>query len=292
MLTKAILMMFLVVSVVGCSQPKVTIAAKVAELNNQQSQKQVCFPESELMSAGIVAGQKISQANPDSKKVVMLISDNELCTASAITPQVLITAAHCIAGPESKSYAIPYSAMSCESGFDLRVNRIQVDKFIVHPEFKTVDADTAATKSAVQNDIALVILKDRLPSDYKPYKIASVSAFNKDQAITFYGYGDVNYNQSGAGILRKTQLPGSAVQFDIANKKIIVDQTSGTGVCSGDSGGPGLISVDGQFQILGINSYVGTKSKDSSKLCNGQAYLTLVAPYVSWMSSVLKQNNF
>ena len=49
-----------------------------------------CYPESELLVSGIVGGSIVTKSDTDSKNVVMIISGNQLCTATALTKNVLL----------------------------------------------------------------------------------------------------------------------------------------------------------------------------------------------------------
>lgn len=254
--------------------------AKTAELRTR-----TCAPEKELLAAGIIGGTRVYEGDTDVKNVMMLYSSGELCTATAITPRVLLTAAHCVNGPAVKAWIGLHSSLSCESGFDSRYNTASVKEFITHPEYRNLsDHDESL------NDIALVFLNEALPLDYSIYRIAHFNQVTVKNSLYFWGYGDTDYKKGGAGILRKTVFQNKDFKIFSDQRKIKVDQSQGHGICQGDSGGPALVKIENELQILGINSYVETSgAKDT--LCTNKAYLTLVESYIPWIAQVLKNHN-
>ena len=72
-------------------------------------------------------------------------------------------------------------------------------------------------------------------------------------------------------------------EIDHSVQEVRIDQTYGRGVCSGDSGGPGLVYLDGEYQILGVNSYVsGSRGSD---YCMNEGNLALADHYLSWIEN-------
>jgi secreted trypsin-like serine protease len=260
----------------------VVSALIVAGCGSKDSDKQIpiapqsCVPESKLLSSGIVGGTKVTQGDPDSKKVMMLYNDGELCTASALTKHILITAAHCVQKSAAKSWVAFHESLSCESGFKVENNAVPVVEFVVHPDYKKIG-------EANPNDLALIILRDAIPVGYQTYGIADPDDLTANSTLYFYGYGDVNYKQGGAGILRKTQVSRQNYSIESEQNLVSVDQTIGHGVCNGDSGGPSLVNINGEMKLLGVNSYVGGPSEAS--LCDGKGYLTLVNSFKTWIQT-------
>ncbi len=261
---------------------------KVVDLPPDRNKNATCFPESTF--TGIVGGQRVNPNDIDSKKVMMLniVKDDGLsiCTAAAIAPNVLLTAGHCVTGPAEKAFVTLYTSLSCESGFDARVNAVKVSEFVVNEKFNLQMSEDHVEN--VEGDLALIFLKETLPAGYPIYKIAQPEHLSVAEPIYFYGYGSTRYGNdpkhaNGATILRKTQLPGSAVTLDVISKKVRIDQSNGTGICTGDSGGPGLTKIDGELEILGVNSYIdGTGQVEK---CGGKSVLVLADSYRSWIES-------
>ena len=240
--------------------------------------KRTCVPESELLAGGIVGGQVVEQTNDDSKTVMMLVSNGQMCTAVAIGKRIILTAAHCIAGNKMNTFVSFYSSVSCESGYNKNLYTQGISEAFVHPEY-----DAALVPEKMVGDVAIVVLENDIPSGYIIYKIADPDKIHPASDMYFYGYGKTGSNAGGAGILRKTIIPSSKFEIDLNSKKIKVNQSTGTGICQGDSGGPAFVnSVDGERQILGINSYVMGPEND---ICSNFSYQTLVNSYREWIVS-------
>jgi secreted trypsin-like serine protease len=243
----------------------------------------ICIPESELLSMGIIGGERVNQEDYDSKLVVMLISgEGRLCTASAIAPNVLVTAAHCVR-PDETVNAVFYSSLSCEAGFKRLENSVVAREVIINEAYKADLPEDQADKNT--GDIALVVLKNNVPEGYPVYKIMDPQNITNGMDMWLYGYGRSDSAGGGAGILRKTKLSGNDYRVNMETKKVQIDQSHGSGICKGDSGGPALVEFAGQLQILGVHSYVNGPNSD---ICGDQAFDTLVFSYKDWINEKLK----
>ena len=242
---------------------------------NQKKVAGVCEKEADLMAAGIVHGDVVNKGDPDDKNVVMILSANTICTAAPITDGVLVTAAHCVTGDPAGMVAVFYPSLSCESGFDITKYSIRISKIARHSGY-----DLSVPVDQRTDDIALVFLKSSIPAGYPIYQIADPEKVDLQAPMWLYGYGIVGEKRGGRGILRKTFVEMSRVTVDPVQKKIRVDQHDSTGFCMGDSGGPGLVTINSKLQILGVNSYVNGVNGD---ICNNLGFQTLVHPYLDWI---------
>ena len=136
-------------------------------------------------------------------------------------------------------------------------------------------------------DLALVLLSNRINSGYPIYpifdrKVKSTSDFNSD--LYLFGYGVIKYEKSktvrksSAGILRHTIVDFD--QLSLEESSVKIRNNGKQGICSGDSGGSGLILMNGQYQILAINSYGNGTTNDK---CADEGSLVLVEPYMDWL---------
>ncbi len=240
--------------------------------------KRTCVPESELLAGGIVGGQIVEQADADSKMVMMLVSNGQMCTAVAIGKKIILTAAHCIAGNKTNTFVSFYSSVSCESGFNKNLYTQGISETFINSNY-----NPDSTPENMTGDLALVVLENDIPEGYTIYKIADPEKIHPASEMYLYGYGKTGSNAGGAGMLRKTILSSSLFDINLIANKIKVNQAGGNGICQGDSGGPSFVNnVDGEKQILGINSYVMGPEND---ICSKFSYQTLVNSYRDWIVS-------
>ncbi|HWU44330.1 MAG TPA: trypsin-like serine protease, partial [Bdellovibrio sp.] len=196
-----------------------------------------------------------------------------LCTASILSEDVVITAAHCVSGhPNNMELSFgPRSA-----GHDLR---------------RVVDVAVAApwarhSREAYDNgDIALVKFAGGLPPGFKPATLMKSSQRLSDgQTVTLAGFGTSSGEGTGAGRLRLVDV--KIAKADYSKTEVAVDQTKGHGACHGDSGGPAFVQ-DGKKDLLlwGVTS---RGIDDPHDHCAGEAVYTRIQPYAPWIDKVVQ----
>ncbi len=206
-----------------------------------------------------------------------------LCTGTALSARVVLTAAHCFYGVSNAQ------TITIEDIRPSGTVRYRADKFVVHPESYQPPAGAdldQLSQTAIDPgvDIALVITKTEMPAPYA--KVADVP-MSTTEALNILGYGDTNANGD---------LPG-AVQLAPAYLSALFDQTtskntysksviqtrppsSGAIACQGDSGGPLVVAAQGFSALVGVTSGV-------NKLGCGQATradFTRIVTFSSWIN--------
>lgn len=225
------------------------------------------------------------------------------CGASLISPNFLLTAAHCIPRQGRPEVALlgTSSLASMNPGVVVRIK-----EFYPHPDYKA---------SRSYNDIALIELERKLEKepDVNPICIRNeVEDLPVDVILTAEGFGIVDVDKQ----LRSPQLMKvnlTTVAIDKCNETfatnnlltnnrrlpqgIISTQYCAAGVenldskqvgdtCQGDSGGPLQIIEDDKFQLVGVTSFGnGCGSKTPS-------VYTRVARYIEWIESVVWPNGY
>ncbi len=239
------------------------------------------------MAPNIVGGTRVKVGDADQKMAVLMIGAKseslEFCTANAIGRRVLLTAAHCIDAEVVKYSIALYPSITCESGFKAQRNLVAVQAVARHDGY-----NESLEIQDRQDDIALIFLKDDLPSDYPIFKLANPDDLH-DSDMYLYGYGRIGGNQGGTGMLRRATLLNSGIKILADSKKVEIDQSKGTGICQGDSGGAGFIKVGDEMQILGVNSYVFKRSSGDD-LCGGKGVQTMAYAYKDWIDAKIKEN--
>ena len=207
------------------------------------------------------------------------------CTGSLIAPNIILTAAHCVAEPGLQSIAAVF-ATDAQKAIQAEVRWV-VDGS-VHPDYK-----------GETNDLAILKLNENAPADFKVARLAGPNTkILPKNKLTLAGFGITNaiirkmgkdkmglprvfeVPSTGDGVLRK--IDGiSVVSVSVADKEILLDQSNSVGACHGDSGGPAFITN----QTTGATVQVGVTSRGTEKLgnCNQGAIYTSVAAHSAWI---------
>jgi trypsin len=217
-------------------------------------------------AASAIIGGSIDSGDPG---VVALLSGVGLCTTEVISPTVLLTAAHCV----DPSEVGPNAQFDVVSGTD--INSGTSIASVVSTHF-----DQAFDINQPQNghDVGIVILSSPgitnitpLPFNRTPMSTAMVGESSR---LVGYGLSDVQ-RQSGAGTKRQV----TTVLDDFDNLLLHIGNTGQSG-CSGDSGGPAFMNINGVETIVGVTSF-------GSQDCSGGGYYTRIDQYVSFIQQYL-----
>ncbi len=227
--------------------------------------------EEVIISPNITPGDP---SNVGVNVVRIVAADGSLCSGTMITPQHVLTAAHCVdtrmAGGALRSDQIPdhgHQGYTIRIGadavdFDLDVKSDRVD---IHPDYvfegKAVNGEIVADKLA--HDVAVVTLAKPvtqfaggLPSaeNYVGQNLYAGPLNSTDEAIIM-GYASSNVRRAGE------------IEIDVVAPSKIAWQQDNPGeakIEGGDSGGPMFIPVrGGDYKLAGIHStHNGTTSTD------------------------------
>lgn len=247
--------------------------------------------------SGIVGGQAVRALDADSNRSVLLIwedakGEQHLCSSSLIADQTLLTAAHCV-NEAVKMQAIFYSDVTCASGYQRSQHSIAVDKMIFNPAYKANINDLTPFDENI--DLALVHLARPAPEHYPIFRI-SKNPESLTSNIFLYGYGVTGTDKKDSMLLRKATVSrldeNGESNFFFNDKALFFYQENRTGVCSGDSGGAGLMDDNGELVIASVNSEVfnGTEYDISKDLCNRHSKSVVVYHYLeSWIIPTMAQ---
>lgn len=199
-------------------------------------------------SAAIVGGRELKPGSREMVSTVGLydLKEKFICTGTLISSNLVLTAAHCVGADPSKMVVVFKDNFSNAKKEDMRE--------VVAAKVNTSFDPGKATNTA---DIAVIKFDDSvdLPAGYKPARILrDFSILKKGTEVVAAGYG-LNWTwvtRKGAGTLRSAELKISEDKF--SETEISLDQSVFKGVCSGDSGGPGYIDIDGQLYVWGVVS--------------------------------------
>lgn len=231
-----------------------------------------------LIHQTVVRGEEVpssrSQILRATPKLTMSFLMNQnlvsaLCTGTLIAPDVVLTAAHCVNKIQASE--------QLDVNFADRTEAVQ--SIVIHPQYTLFSNKSFLgfqIRNGGENDIALIFLKNR-PSTYVPALLpdASLSTLNGLMTLVV-GYGKIDHNTSSPqGKLRWAV----ATLREAGSSRLLI--VGGQTTCQGDSGGPSYANQKGnRLVVVGVHSLSD---------CDGEAYDTKVADYVSWIQlTILK----
>ncbi len=235
-----------------------------------------CAPaaqEDETWSEDSIYGGAVDTDGPVNGAVVALrVGDGtraELCSATAIAPNVLLTARHCVSQSVTKVVVCNSNGES-ENGAHFRddhpLEKIRVftgskPNFagpvaaavtkVFHPEGNTV----------CNRDIALLVL-DRDLADVKPLPIRLTRPVGVEEKVRSVGYGKTDTGSTGTR-LRKAGVVVRAVGPGLSTSDTALGPHEfevGLSICHGDSGGPAISQTTGA--VVGVVSRGGECGED------------------------------
>ncbi len=212
-------------------------------------------------AAAIVGGAE--EAGAPARSAVMIVSATGFCSAVAVAPDVLLTAAHCVAAGEHRAH--------WRDG-DTPVLAAIRDKAL-HPGYEP-KAIEARRRSI---DLALVRLAEPLPERFAPARLAA-EAVPKGVSVRVAGFGlTAPGERRSGGTLRGVDLP---VVEPYGPSRILLWVRGAGGACTGDSGGPILRGA----AVVAITSWA---AGPDGRGCGGLTQGILVGPQRDWIERTL-----
>lgn len=189
------------------------------------------------------------------------------CSGTLVGENTVVTAAHCVEAMSDGDYVV-FGLV--ESG------KATQGRKIVKKAFHEKWAGIPEEDSRDVFDIGVAQFEGTAPAGYKPAGIlADDSILINGAEVLLVGYGVTNGTyQNGSGILRYTKVKIRDAKF--GQTELQTDETA-NGSCNGDSGGPGLVEVNGQFYLWGATSR-------GDAACTNNGIYTKVTSYRDWVT--------
>lgn len=228
----------------------------------------------------IYGGEPVKPGDPVAGFTGALMTANGamICSATLISPTVMVTAAHCLRDE------VIERGLSVVFGTDVRNGTpVKVKAYAVHPRY---NPNNKGSDTKAQNDLGLLALAgpidghDPIPMLDPDFAIEPYTA-----TLKIAGYGFTAVGASDIGILRwaETTFSGDSP----ATKEVFIDGFRVTNACAGDSGGPALIRANNQVYLLGAASYV---IAFNGRVCNsGFASYTDLRAHRDWITKMIQR---
>ncbi|WP_413944691.1 S1 family peptidase [Bdellovibrio sp. HCB-162] len=265
-----VLFCFLILAMLGCQDK---VASSQSTIEHEESNGIVGgedVPEDNIITRQALNFKIRYQRSPVDGVEQKPISSQ--CTASAIAPSVILTAAHCIISNSPPSHMI---LLKNNQGESISIRGTDV---VVHPDYIT------GNKNA---DVALILLEQELPKDIEIMNLPEKDADLHLTQVIAAGYGRSDGRPAFPGHLGVLRTATLDVQnYVTTSTSFIVTQNQGKGFCQGDSGGPAIASIDNKTYVVGIASRTFFNPEvpaEERNLCIDRGLYINVQFYADWI---------
>jgi secreted trypsin-like serine protease len=220
-----------------------------------------------------ITGSRSAPSSSVAQSIVTVVAaGGGVCTGAMIAPNIILTAAHCIA-PGMANRVIDYSSKP--------PSLIAPQQVAVHPQY---NAQSIAAHRATA-DVALLRLSAPMPGKSAALLGVPRIPLTPLSRFTVVGIGStIAGNDAGVGTVRAAPLavtgqPGT-LQVRLVDPQT-QNRSAGMGACTGDSGAPAFEDQDGRSVITGVVSW--STAANNAAGCGGLTGVTPLTLYRDWI---------
>jgi secreted trypsin-like serine protease len=220
-------------------------------------------------SQAIVAGDA-DTGDPAVVEFIALLPNDMAgtCTATLISPHVLLTAAHCVVETSGARYGVYLG--NDDRGLNSKTF-IPLASVAYDPQYDNNHPDDG-------HDFGVGILTTALNTTPVPVNHVALGSDKVGATARYVGYGlSDGVKMTGSGLKRQASEPIAQI-----TDRLIRIATNPNNTCEGDSGGPLLLNVNGAESIAGVVSF------GDDEHCLQNSYFQRVDSQVAWIDQQIQ----
>lgn len=230
---------------------------------------------------GIINGHEVQNDDRLAKNTVLLVNRTEknqyVCTATLLGGPFALTAAHCLDSENTQNMYVFFDTHPSEKSERRQVIAQKASPYWGTDKFR---------KNA--GDIAVIKFEgDALPKGYHGVEfLENPSVIRTSPTTLVYGFGlsGLTLEDKDGFTLRKAVLPMTHIAYSAT--EVLLDQTQGSQVTVGDSGGPAYVWHRGKYYFWGLANREVVLETDSSTL--PAVVFTNALLYRTWVQNLLR----